>query len=42
MSSEHHLACFISDDGIRMRSGIVEELMDHFCVCFLSDWIVAM
>ncbi len=32
MSGKHHDACFKSDDGIGMRGGIVEELMDHFCV----------
>ncbi len=32
MSGKHHVACFISDDGIWMRGGIVEELMDHFFV----------
>ena len=31
MSGEHHVACFIGDDGIGMHGSIVEELMD---LCF--------
>ncbi len=36
VSSKHHVACFISDDGIRMRGGIVKELMDQFFVFFVG------